>query len=184
MDTPVLQARLSRNGEWLAYIGQQQAVYARRMTGSDTTPRLLVPGRYNVLSITISPNGRWLAYTATETGAREVFVRPFPDTGATRWQVSTSGGLFPLWSPDSRELYFFASGRLVAAELEAGPIFGVKAQRTLSVPGTGVTATSALDVAPDGRFIGLRPVEISSGVTREIVVVENFAEELRARPKR
>ena len=34
-----------------------------------------------------------------------MYVRPFPGPGG-RWQVSTGGGNFPLWSRDGRELLF------------------------------------------------------------------------------
>ena len=52
-----------------------------------------------------SPDGRWLAYRSNESGTFEVYVRPFPGPGG-RWQVSTGGGGFPLWSRDGRELLF------------------------------------------------------------------------------
>jgi Tol biopolymer transport system component len=35
-----------------------------------------------------SPNGRYLAYTSNESGRTEVYVQPFPLTGA-KWQIST-----------------------------------------------------------------------------------------------
>src|SRR5262249_11795238 len=50
-----------------------------------------------------SPDGRWLAYASNESGALEVYVRPFPGPGG-RWQISTGG--FPIWSRDGRELLF------------------------------------------------------------------------------
>lgn len=44
---------------------------------------------------------------SNETGRYEVYVRAFP-SGEGRWQVSTSGGLFPRWQRDSRTLFFIA----------------------------------------------------------------------------
>ena len=46
----------------------------------------------NELNAEISRDGRWLAYESDESGPREVYVRPFPDVNAGRWQVSTAGG--------------------------------------------------------------------------------------------
>jgi len=61
-----------------------------------------------------SPDGRWLAYTSNESGTGEVYVRPFPGPGGKR-QISTGGGLFPLWSRDGRELLFQTLDRRVMA---------------------------------------------------------------------
>jgi serine/threonine-protein kinase len=56
-----------------------------------------------------SPDGRWLAYASNESGASEIYVRPFPEgaLGARAgWQISTGGGSHPIWSPNARELFF------------------------------------------------------------------------------
>jgi serine/threonine-protein kinase len=42
-----------------------------------------------------SPDGRWIAYASNESGAFEIYVRPFPGPGG-KWQVSTGGGLYAL----------------------------------------------------------------------------------------
>ncbi|MEK7409697.1 MAG: hypothetical protein AAB225_31940, partial [Acidobacteriota bacterium] len=52
-----------------------------------------------------SPDGRWLAYASNESGRFEVYVRPFPEGGA-RWQVSSGGGWFPVWSRTRPELFY------------------------------------------------------------------------------
>jgi eukaryotic-like serine/threonine-protein kinase len=57
----------------------------------------------------VSGDGRWLAYEANDSGRFEIFVRPFPNIGAGRWQLSSNGGTRPLWSRDSRELLYVAS---------------------------------------------------------------------------
>ena len=53
----------------------------------------------------ISPDGRWLAYQSDETGESQVWVRPFPNVGTQRLQVSTAGER-PLWSRTGRELFY------------------------------------------------------------------------------
>ena len=50
-----------------------------------------------------SPDGRWLAYASDESGTFQVCVRAFPDKGG-KWQISNSGGTWPMWSRDGREL--------------------------------------------------------------------------------
>ena len=74
-----------------------------------------------------SPDGRWVAYTSNETGRNEVYVAPFPGTGA-KWQVSQNGGALPRWRRDGAELFFagFASGQFLVAQVNGrGPNFEV-----------------------------------------------------------
>ena len=56
----------------------------------------------------MSPDGKWLAYESDESGQLEVFVRPFPDVQAGRWQISFGGGVQPAWNPAGHELFFVA----------------------------------------------------------------------------
>jgi hypothetical protein len=67
-----------------------------------------------------SPDGRFIAYHA----GGQIYVQPFPPTG-DRWQVSRSGGDFPRWRADGREVYFLTfDDTLMAADVDAagGPL--------------------------------------------------------------
>ena len=85
--------------------------------GTDTVPVALVSTKFDEGAPVISPDGRWLAYTSNESGQYEVFVVPFPNTGATKWAVSSHGGTEARWSHSGRELFYrdgaknFGSGR-------------------------------------------------------------------------
>jgi Tol biopolymer transport system component len=62
-----------------------------------------------------SPDGKWVAYADAEAGTNEVYVQSFPSPGA-RVQVSDSGGTFPRWRKDCKELFYRATdGRLMVA---------------------------------------------------------------------
>jgi dipeptidyl aminopeptidase/acylaminoacyl peptidase len=65
-----------------------------------------------------SPDGRWVAYTSDESDGMEVYVQPFPLTGA-KWQVSVAGGMLPAWRRDGKELFFFEPGstRMMAVDV-------------------------------------------------------------------
>jgi serine/threonine protein kinase/Tol biopolymer transport system component len=52
-----------------------------------------------------SPDGEWVAYQSGESGRKEVFVQPYPATGA-KWQISTGGGFQPQWRGDGKELFY------------------------------------------------------------------------------
>ena len=62
----------------------------------------------------ISPNGRWMAYTSNESGAYEVYIRPFP-LAPGKWQVSRDGGSQPRWRGDGKELFYLSTDRRMMA---------------------------------------------------------------------
>ena len=63
---------------------------------------------------------------STETGQNEVYVRPFP-AGDGKWQVSASGGVYPRWRQDGKELFYFSAqigGKVMSSIVNgAGPRF-------------------------------------------------------------
>ena len=66
----------------------------------------------------LSPDGKWIAYYSNRSGRYEVYVQPFPGSGAAV-QVSTSGGAQVRWRSDGRELFYIAlDGRLTATPIQ------------------------------------------------------------------
>ncbi len=103
------------------------------------------------LSSRFSPDGRWVAYMSNETGAFEIWVQPWPATGA-RYRVTEQGGRAPIWSLDGRELYYDVNGRMhvVRFQGDGTPMFSER--RELPIAGfipTGLRRT--FDLMPDGR---------------------------------
>jgi Tol biopolymer transport system component len=71
--------------------------------------------------VAVAPDGRRLAFTATTTGAKQqIWIRPL-DSPAAYPLEGTDGGSYPFWSPDSRDLGFFAGGKLKRIEASGGP---------------------------------------------------------------
>jgi Tol biopolymer transport system component len=93
--------------------------------------RLLLNSKYDDSQPQISPDGLWIAYTSNESGQNEVFVRPYPQVGKDRWQVSLNGGDAALWSPDGRELLFHSGGAVVAVPAKTDPTFSFGKQQVL-----------------------------------------------------
>jgi hypothetical protein len=83
-------------------------------------PRLIrANGKADTWQSEFSPDGRWLAYMSEESGSPEVYVEPFPSTGA-RWQISPRGGAEPHWRGDGKELFFLgADGTLMTLPMSA-----------------------------------------------------------------
>jgi serine/threonine-protein kinase len=136
----------------------------------------------NELNAEISPDGRWLAYESDESGAHEIYVRPFPDITAGRWQVSTAGGRTPLWSRDGRELYFLGlDSAMMAARVETTTAFVSSAPFRLfahhNYVGGAASIGRTYDQAPDGRFLMIKPAP-----SPNITVVLNWGQTLN-RPR-
>jgi eukaryotic-like serine/threonine-protein kinase len=134
-----------------------------------------------------SPDGRWVAYQSNESGSNEVYVRPFnpPGAGAEhrtdggKWQVSTGGGIHPVWRRDGKELYFLnPAGEMMAAPITiSGSTFQTGAIKRLfptRIWGGGVDGTQGrqYDVAPDGRF--LVNTELDAGAPAPITLIQNW----------
>jgi Periplasmic component of the Tol biopolymer transport system len=68
-------------------------------------PEVYLKTQWHENAATFSPDGRWMAYHSNQAGIDEVYVRAFPDKGV-RWQISFGGGLYPKWSPTTKELFF------------------------------------------------------------------------------
>ena len=83
----------------------------------DRKPSPFVQGSFGATSAQFSPNGHYLAYTSNETGRNEIYIQTFPQhTG--KWQISTSGGLEPMWRRDGRELFYLSGdGKLMSVDV-------------------------------------------------------------------
>ena len=109
-------------------------------------------------------------------------MRPFPNAGAARWQVSRAGGSEPVWAHSGRELFYRnGADELVSAAVASAPSFHVTSEHVLFP--VRDYAREALNhgytVSPDDRsflFIRLQP-----GARYQLVAVLNWFEELKAK---
>jgi len=99
----------------------------------DRKPFLYCGGPGNQTYAQFSPDGKWVAYSSDESGRFEIYVAPFPWTGA-KWQVSTKGGTEPRWGGDGKEIFFtpFGFNTTMSAEVSSqGATFEVGEVRPL-----------------------------------------------------
>ncbi|HEV8701771.1 MAG TPA: protein kinase [Candidatus Polarisedimenticolia bacterium] len=68
----------------------------------------------------ISPDGRQVAFVARADGIKSIWVRPL-DTSAAHRLDDTEGASFPFWSADSRQIGFFAEGKVRRTPAAGGP---------------------------------------------------------------
>jgi serine/threonine protein kinase/Tol biopolymer transport system component len=155
---------------------------------SETRP--LLESKFAERNAELSPNGRWLAYDSNDAGPLQVYVRPFPEVGRERRQVSNAGGYGPRWSRDGKELFYLAAdGTLMSVQVGSGttwnpgpPVPIVKASDSYFRASTSFVGRT-YDVSPDGkRFLRVKnPSGQAAGSPANIVVVRNWIEEVKAR---
>ena len=155
---------------------------------SAAVPLVATPGFWEQAPA-ISRDGRWLAYSSNETGRHEIFVRPFPDVEAGKWQVSSEGGIQPVWAHNGQELFFanpLTRELMVAEFTTTSTAFQRGRLATMfEIPGafyfSGTGNNDFYDVAMDDeRFLMAREFG-SEEASTSLVLVQNFFEELRAR---
>jgi len=133
-----------------------------------------------------SPDGRWLAYSSNESGTLQVFVRAFPDTGG-KWQISNSGGVYPVWARNERELFFETLDQriMVSAYRVKGDSFVAEKPRIWSEKRlAGVaSAVSNFDLAPDGKRVAtlVEVEEPEKKTENQVIFLQNFFDEVRRR---
>ncbi|TFG37449.1 MAG: hypothetical protein E4H44_05250, partial [Candidatus Aminicenantes bacterium] len=175
---------LEQSGRYAVFRSEGSGTGSRRLlvveNGVDTVPRTLIQSRFDHYSMVLSPNGRWIAYVSEESGAPEVYVRPFPNADSARFAISVGGGIEPLWRRDGAELFFRTSrGEMFAVPVGTGTTFehGTP-QRLFSAPGLMQSIYHrGYDVHPDGKRF-LMVSSFSGLTTRQLNIIFNWRAEL------
>jgi hypothetical protein len=144
---------VSPDGRWLASVRMSPEtgmdIYAVALDGS-RPPQPVVATTDDEAHPAFSPDGRWLAYSSNLTGEMQVFITSFPGPGP-RLQVSTAGGVAPVWSPRGERLAYVSRRVLMEAAFQASPVRVGLPSRIVPfeylVPGP----SRSHDAAPDGR---------------------------------
>ena len=173
-DQLVFIGQWTHDGKYLIYargpIGAQD-LWALPLEG-ERKPWKLVPHGTNG---EVSPDGRWLSYVSSESGASEAYVSAFRGQG--KWQVSTHGGVWAVWSRDGKQLYYM-DPRL---NLYTVPVTEAGGALQFGTPQVIISNWSTpqffFDVSPDGKKILLD--RISQQVSQSMTVITNYGTELR-----
>ncbi len=137
-----------------------------------------------------SPDGRWIAYMSNTTLANanpQVFVQPFPPTGA-KYQISSDAGRTPLWSADGKQIYYHqeSTNKLLVADVQTSPTFAFGTSVLLHLDRTvHPIAQRNFDIAPDGKrllvVLSAAGSDSTSRSTQQINVILNWLDELKQR---
>jgi serine/threonine protein kinase len=198
--TPAVPLDWSPDGRFLLYGSNRQQpnnwdLWILPMEG-DRKPWPFLNTDFDERQAQFSPDGGWIAYASDETGSREIYVRRFEaaatepsteraqgSTSAVVRRVSTSGGNYPRWSPDGKELFYIGfGGELMAAPISIrGRSLDVGAPvmlfRTRTPAGSRNTTQGwQYDVSRDGKFLINTVVDDAAS---PITVLLNWKPDLR-----
>jgi eukaryotic-like serine/threonine-protein kinase len=122
--------------------------------------------QYLESSAAMSPDGKWIAFQSDESGQTEVYVAPFPPTGA-KWTISQNGGSTPRWRGDGQELFFIQSWdqKVMAVRIDLGA----------ATPEIG----KPVPLFPLRLSSGLAPWDVSANGQRIIAAVRRGPEPMR-----
>ena len=179
-EVEALEAVTSPDMKWLLFRTAPGTPYPRDilavpLTGTKTVVPI-VTGPFTESQPRLSPDGKWLAYQSSESGRFEIYVRPFPQSGA-RVQVSDNGGSEPIWARSGRSLFYRnTDGEVIGVGVSTGSAFSIGTRSTV-LKGDFLTDAghANYDVGPDGRFLMLK----RAGAESQTIVVHNWASELR-----
>jgi len=148
------------------------------MLDGDHVVNPLLETRYAERRAFVSPDGRWVAYQSDESGEDNVFVRPFPDVSAGKWQVSPVGGSSARWARDGTALFYRSGEALMEVDVDTESTFAFSAPEfVFEAPFS--YGLREYDVAHDEKILVI--LGIDSDSKSELHVVLNWFEELKER---
>jgi Tol biopolymer transport system component len=80
--------------------------------GGPATP--VIDSRFDENYGRLSPDGKWMLYNSNESGRPEIYAISMPSR-SNRVRVTTSGGEFPRWRSDGRELFYLSPDNKLTA---------------------------------------------------------------------
>jgi serine/threonine-protein kinase len=195
--TPIGPSSFSPDGKRLAYVqvsvdGYPQ-IWTASFEGGHDHPQLgagepFLRTSFHHVHPAFSPHGLWMAYSSDESGTYELYVRPVQGPGG-KWQISTNGGDYPIWSRSGRKLFFLTPDwHVMVVDYTASGNSFLAGKPQLWCPRSlrFLGGNYPYDLAPDGkRFAVILDASEATGQeqrsTDSLIVVLNFFDELRRR---
>jgi hypothetical protein len=156
-----------------------------KMMALDGTRRVepLVQTPFDERNGVVSPDGRWLAYESNSSGEFEIYVRPFPNVSTGQRLISTAGGTRPLWAGRQELIFVAPDGALMSVRVDPrGETWSAESPvRVLGGPYSTLSSQSgrSYDVSTDGKRFLVVKQRASATVAPQIIVVQNWFEELK-----
>jgi serine/threonine-protein kinase len=136
---------------------------------------------FSTVATAFSPDGKWIVYVSNESGQDEIYVSPFPGPGG-KTKVSTDGGTQPVWGANG-EIFYRQDDRMMAVEVRTEPDLTMGRPQELFEGQYGYGwwgPFPSYDATRDGRrFMMVKEARSKGGTRQEIVLVQNWFEELK-----
>ena len=117
-DAPQEAAAARRGWLWPAVagalavgLGLVSFLHWRETTPDPALMRFEIPSDSPANNLALSPDGHQVAFVRNDNGAQRLYLRSL-DSVETHVVPESDGASYPFWSPDSRNLGFFAEGKL------------------------------------------------------------------------
>jgi hypothetical protein len=131
---------------------------------------------------TLSPDGHWLAFSEGEPVRSQVYAAPFPRVSSPQ-EVTVDGCREATWRADGREIFCRSGRRMYAISVEATSSVLSARKPVMLFEGPYITDDEHgldYDLAPDGRFLMIKP-NADELAPSAINVVLNWDQELKQR---
>jgi len=179
--------------------GRSWAIWTLRLDQQERKPEVFYDlPTSNEFGSAFSPDGKWIAY-ASNAGADEnspatrfaIYVQPYPKTGA-KYEISQSGGAWPIWSSKGSELLYRlnvtegGAPKLNTVAISTNPVPTFTSEKALPIQGfQPIVNYREYDILPDGRALVMvfpaAQTAAAPAINPRIRAVLNWTEELKAR---
>jgi Tol biopolymer transport system component len=141
-------------------------VYFRETAQPTLLATIAMPQGTTVLQgLAISPDGRFLVMAPEAQGRRQLWLRSM-DVDRLQPMPDTDDAVQPFWSPDSRNIAFFANGKLKKVALSGGP---VQSLCNVDYPFGGSWSNGDVIVFSRDRGMAIQRVEASGGTPVDVI---------------
>jgi len=174
----------SRDGQYIAFTSYSPKtrldLWVLPMIG-DRKPISFLQTSFNEDGARFSPDSHFIAYESDDSGSYEVYVQPFPASGA-KWQISSGGGMQPRWRHDGKELFYLAPNKKLMAvdvnlgngTLEAGVPKVLFQTRVIGYPGP----RNSYECSADGQRFLMNSLQSDAGLI-PVTVMVNWTGDLK-----
>ena len=149
-------------------------IHFREIPEAAVRAMIAMPEGTTVLQgFSISPDGRYLVVAPEVHGKLQLWLRPM-DQDRLQPMPGTEDAQQPFWSPDSREIAYFADGKLRKIDINGGPSQSLC--NATNPHGGSWSSDGVIVFSPDTAGISIQRVAASGGTPADVTKTEGDLE--------